>query len=61
MWKFKDIGAYSLKVTVTDNRGTEYTNSIENFIRVLDKRNYTTDVEERLNLRKNKLIKNYNF
>jgi hypothetical protein len=61
MWKFKDIGAYSLKVTVTDNRGTEYTNSIENFIRVLDKRNYTTNVEERLNLRKNKLIENHNF
>lgn len=61
MWKFKDIGSFSLSVQVTDNRGTTYENSIENFIRVLDKINYVAHVEERLNTRKNNLIKNRNF
>jgi hypothetical protein len=61
MWKFKDIGSYSLSVEVIDNRETSYKNEVQNFIRVLNKRDYVTSIEERLNTRKNNLIKNYNF
>jgi hypothetical protein len=59
IWKFKDIGNFSLKVTVIDNRETLYENSVQNFIRVLNKNQYTIEIEERLNTRKNYLIKNY--
>lgn len=58
VWKFKGIGKFSLKVEVIDNRKTKYENIVQNFIRVLEKRDYITDVEFRLNDRKNKLIKN---
>lgn len=59
VWKFKDIGNFSLKVTVIDNRETNYENSVQNFIRVLNKSQYSLETEERLNTRKNYLIKNY--
>jgi hypothetical protein len=59
IWKFKDIGNFSLSVTVIDNRETIYENSVQNFIRVLNKNNYTLEIEDRLNTRKNYLIKNY--
>ncbi len=58
VWKFKDIGTYSLKVTVIDNRETSYVNTVQNFIRVLGKTQYSFEVEDRLNTRKNDLIKN---
>jgi hypothetical protein len=60
VWKFKDIGNFSLKVTVIDNRETNYENSVQNFIRVLNKSQYSLETEDRLNTRKNYLIKNYN-
>lgn len=60
VWKFKDIGNFSLSVTVIDNRETNYENSVQNFIRVLNKNKYSLEIEERLNTRKNYLIKNYN-
>jgi hypothetical protein len=59
VWKFKDIGNFSLKVTVIDNRETNYENSVQNFIRVLNKSQYSLEIEDRLNTRKNYLIKNY--
>lgn len=59
VWKFKDIGNFSLKVTVIDNRETNYENSVQNFIRVLNKSQYSLETEDRLNTRKNYLIKNY--
>ena len=46
-------------MTVIDNRETLYENSVQNFIRVLNKNQYTIEIEERLNTRKNYLIKNY--
>ena len=58
IWKFKDIGNFSLKVTVIDNRETNYENSVQNFIRVLNKTQYSFEIEDRLNVRKNYLIKN---
>jgi hypothetical protein len=61
MWKFKDIGTFSLSVEVINNRETHYQNRVQNFIRVLNKPNYVTGIEERLNARKNELIKNHNF
>ena len=60
-WKFKDIGSFSLKVEVKDNRETNYQNSVQNFIQVLDKKKYLSRIEERLNLRKNELIKNKTY
>lgn len=56
-WKFKDLGTFTLSCRVIDNRGTEYTNETKNFIRVLDKRQYVTNVEQRLNDRKLKIMK----
>jgi hypothetical protein len=61
VWKFKDLGNFSLSVEVIDNRETNYRNSVQNFIRVLDKNDYIANIENRLNLRKNQLIENYNF
>lgn len=58
VWKFKDIGTYSLKVTVIDNRETNYVNSVQKFIRVLGKTKYSFEIEDRLNTRKTNLIKN---
>jgi hypothetical protein len=61
IWKFKDIGTYSLKVNVIDNRETNYENTVQNFIRVLDKPQYIQNIEDRLNIRKNDLLKNKIF
>ena len=58
IWKFKDIGNYSLSVTIIDNRETNYQTTVQNFIRVLGKTKYSIEIEERLNTRKNDLIKN---
>jgi hypothetical protein len=57
VWKFKDIGTYSLSVTVTDNRRTQYSSQVKNLIRVLGKREYTRNIESRLNRRKIDLLK----
>lgn len=61
VWKFKDIGNFTLTVEVIDNRGAHYFNRVENFIQVLNKRDYIELVEERLDARKNKLILSDNF
>lgn len=57
VWKFKDLGTYTLTAEVFDNRGTRYTSTIDKFVRVLDKRAYTTEIESRLNSRKLRLLK----
>lgn len=56
VWKFKDVGNFTLSVEVIDNRGAHYFNQVENFIQVLNKRDYIISIEERLEARKNKLI-----
>jgi hypothetical protein len=61
IWKFKDIGQYTLKATVIDNRGTQYENEVQNFIRVLAKDAYIRDIESTLNTRKSLLSKNQNI
>ena len=58
VWKFKDLGKYSIRVQVFDNKKTEYVNTMENFVRVLDKRRYDQETETRLNRRKLSLLKN---
>jgi hypothetical protein len=58
VWKFKDIGTYTLSVDVIDSNKTIYKNSVKNLIRVLDKTNYVSTTETRLNHRKNKLMNN---
>jgi hypothetical protein len=60
VWKFKDIGQYTLSVTVIDNRGTQYKNEVQNFIRVLAKDSYIRYVESTLNTRKAQLSKKGN-
>lgn len=57
VWKFKDLGNFTLKVDTFDNRGTQYTSEIPNFVRVLDKRTYISETEARLNNRKRRLLK----
>jgi hypothetical protein len=61
IWKFKDIGEFSISVTVIDNRETNYQNGVQKFIKVLNKNNYILEVEEKLNIRKNRLLKNTSF
>ena len=57
-WKFKDIGTYTLSVEVLDSNGTSYENSVKNLVRVLDKEDYVSYTESRLNQRKNQLMNN---
>jgi hypothetical protein len=57
-WKFKDLGSFTLKVEVFDNRNTKYESTVQNFIRVLDKKEYIRETERKLNDRKLRLIKN---
>lgn len=57
VWKFKDLGTFTLSVEIIDNRNTSYSNSIQNFIRVLDKKEYVREIEHRLNNRKLALLK----
>jgi len=57
VWKFKDLGTFTLSVETIDNRNTSYSNSIQNFIRVLDKKEYVREIEHRLNNRKLALLK----
>jgi hypothetical protein len=58
VWKFKDIGTYTLSVDVIDSNKTIYQNSVKNLVRVLDKTDYVSHTETRLNQRKNKLMNN---
>jgi len=57
VWKFKDLGTFTLKVEVIDNSGSHYINEVQNYINVLDKRMYIAGTEQRLNQRKADLIK----
>ena len=57
VWKFKDLGDFTLKCEVFDNVGGRYVSQLENFIRVLDKKQYITSVESRLNSRKANIVK----
>jgi hypothetical protein len=58
VWKFKDLGNFTLTVDVRDNRKTKYETVVQNFIRVLNKRTYVDEIETRLNERKVRLLKN---
>ena len=59
-WKFKDLGTYTIKVDVIDNKGGFYSNQIDKMINVLDKNQYINIVENKLNRRKNILLKKSN-
>lgn len=61
IWKFKDLGNFSLKVEVIDNRGTHYQNEVKNFIKVLGRDEYIQNIESKLNTRKSLLLKNQNI
>ena len=56
IWKFKDLGRFTIQVDVTDNNGNVYSNQIDKMINVLEKDRYIDIVETRLNRRKNKLL-----
>ena len=58
VWKFKDLGNFTLSVEVYDNRKTKYETVVQNFIRVLNKTSYVNEIETRLNERKVQLLKN---
>lgn len=57
VWKFKDIGRYTISVKVYDNRGTEYSNTLTNAVTVLGKTQYIQYIERRLNERKARLLR----
>lgn len=57
VWKFKDLGEFTLNVEVIDNSGTSYISEIQNFIRVLDKKEYVRVIERKLNDRKLELTR----
>jgi hypothetical protein len=56
VWKFKDIGRFTVKVDVYDNRGTVYTNQIDKMVNVMSKDQYISITEKRLNRRKTQLL-----
>jgi len=56
IWKFKELGRYSIEVEVIDSSGASYFQKMENFITVNDKRNYIKNTERRLDDRKIKLL-----
>ena len=60
VWKFTDLGSYSLRVEVYDNRNTVYVNQIDRMINVLPKNRYIKNVETRLNRRKLNLLNKNN-
>jgi hypothetical protein len=55
VWKFKDLGKFSLSVRIYDNRKNEYFGISENLINVFDKKQYIRYTEDQLNTRKLKL------
>ena len=56
IWKFKDLGTYTLHLEVMDNKGNVYVNQINRMITVLDKDAYIKNVEKRLGRRKLDLL-----
>jgi len=56
VWKFKDLGRFTIHVEIHDNRGNIYMNEINQMINVLPKEQYIKGIETRLNRRKNKLL-----
>jgi hypothetical protein len=52
IWKFKDLGRYSIKVDIIDNKGNVYSRQVDHMINVLDKNQYIQNIETRLNRRK---------
>lgn len=56
IWKFKDLGKYSIKVTITDNKGNIYSRQVDKMITVLGKTQYIQNIENRLNRRKRDLL-----
>lgn len=56
IWKFKDLGTYTIQLDVIDNQGNVYSNQIDKMINVLDKNQYIRITENRLNQRKRELL-----
>lgn len=60
VWKFKDLGRYTLAVEVIDNRKNVFVNQIDRMINVLPKNQYIKNIETRLNRRKLNLLNKNN-
>jgi hypothetical protein len=60
VWKFKDLGRYTIKVEVHDNKGSVYVNQIDKMINVVSKNQYISNIETRLNRRKLELLNENN-
>ena len=56
VWKFKDLGKFTLSVQVIDTANTSYYQTLENLITVSDKISYTKNIERKLNDRKLKVL-----
>lgn len=56
VWKFKDLGKFTLSVEVIDSANTAYYRTFKNLITVSDKISYTKNVERKLNDRKIKRL-----
>jgi len=56
VWKFKDLGRFTIHVEIHDNRGNVYLNEINQMVTVMAKENYIKNIETRLNRRKLKLL-----
>lgn len=60
IWKFKDLGVYTIQVDVIDNRGNVYSNQVDKMVNVVNRKRYIKITEDRLNRRKNKLLNQNN-
>jgi len=56
VWKFKEIGRFTIHVEIHDNNGNIYLNEINQMVNVLPKEQYIKDIETRLDRRKHKLL-----
>jgi hypothetical protein len=56
VWKFKDLGRFTIHVEIHDNRGNVYLNEINQMVTVMAKDQYIKNIETRLDRRKIKLL-----
>lgn len=57
IWRFPEIGTYSLSVQTFDNNSNSYGNSIPNLVTILEPDDYVNLVEKQLDARKAQLLK----
>lgn len=56
VWKFKDLGRFTIHVEIFDNKGNVYVNQINQMVNVMNRKQYIKNIETRLNRRKHKLL-----